>query len=249
MKTVQSYSKNPITEAIIDVRVEPRDDLTLTELEYCWAGEEQTYPDKMKLNMTLSQLQAPRAGETVSHTAETEPIGFMFKSRDERQLFQVHRDGFTVNRLTPYLGWEPFSSEARRLWKTYLERIRPRKVLRLALRNINRLDFPYPNVELKDYLNIAPDVPQGGLLEPLGNIFMQLAVPQKDITSILQITEMGAAPRTPDGTSVVLDIDLFRNEDVPQEEESIWAVFEQLRNRKNEIFEACITDKSRELIR
>jgi uncharacterized protein (TIGR04255 family) len=46
----------------------------------------------------------------------------------------------------------------------------------------------------------------------------------------------------------VLDLDLFR--DVrwdPADDDALWAFMERLRVRKSEIFEASVTDKTREL--
>ena len=57
---------------------------------------------------------------------------------------------------------------------------------------------------------------------------------------------VASAPRT---ASVALDIDLFRAEDLPDDDGQRRRLFEELRCRKNEVFEACITEKTRELIR
>src|SRR5438874_6822119 len=127
MSSGQAYPRAPITEAIIDLRVEARMDLTLTELERCRAGEEDAYPKKAVLKRAVGQMQLG-GPEGFSHTGSAEEIGFIFTSADDKQLFQVQRDGFTMNRLGPYPGWRAFRDEARRLWKTYRECARPRNV-------------------------------------------------------------------------------------------------------------------------
>jgi uncharacterized protein (TIGR04255 family) len=150
-----------------------------------------------------------------------------------------------VNRLAPYEGWQPLRDEAKRLWVAFREKTQPTKVTRLAVRYINRLDMPSQS-ELKDYLRtspeVSPELPQG-----LSGFFMQLTLPQPDIRGTLVLNEAGVPSGRPEVASVVLDIDLFREEDVGQSEEWIWDYLESLRRRKNEIFEACITDRLREL--
>lgn len=120
------------------------------------------------------------------------------------------------------------------------------KVIRLAVRYINRIDLPLPVHDLKDYLRtvpeVSPDLPQG-----LAGYFMQVAIPQEDIKSTVLLNETIVPPAKPDVVSVVLDIDIFRTEDLPSEEEPMWGLFEELRIRKNSVFEACITDRTREL--
>ena len=56
MATRQPYSRAPITEAILDLRVEPREDLTLTDLERCHASEEEAYPNKLILRRAAGHM-------------------------------------------------------------------------------------------------------------------------------------------------------------------------------------------------
>jgi uncharacterized protein (TIGR04255 family) len=56
-------------------------------------------------------------------------------------------------------------------------------------------------------------------------------------------------PANPAVVSLVLDIDVFRTVDIPQTDPELWNLFEQLRKKKNEVFEACITDAARRLFR
>jgi uncharacterized protein (TIGR04255 family) len=200
MITGQKYSRAPITEAIIDLRVEARDGLTLGDLERCQAGEEAAYPTKTKIMQAISQLQLGGPEGALAQSGSPEQVGLIFKSRDEKQIFQVQREGFTLNRLGPYPGWLIFRDEARRLWNIYRRHAQPRKVLRMAVRYINRLDFPGPRVELKQYLKTAPEV-SGEIAQVLGSFVMQLSVPQNEIRSTLQLTEASVPSPGPDTVS------------------------------------------------
>ncbi|MNC96343.1 hypothetical protein D3C83_136960 [compost metagenome] len=55
-------------------------------------------------------------------------------------------------------------------------------------------------------------------------------------------------PVKPGHISIVLDIDVFRLGIESWKDSEVWAFLDKLRGRKNEIFEACITDRTRELI-
>ena len=78
---------------------------------------------------------------------------------------------------------------------------------------------------------------------------MQIVIPLDDLNSIALINETIIDPAVPGVVSVVLDIDIFCTDDIPDTEEDIWTFFELLRERKNNVFEACITDKARELFK
>ena len=69
-----------------------------------------------------------------------------------------------------------------------------------------------------------------------------------DLNALLVLNEALMPPPDPNVVSVLLDIDLFCEEPLPDNEDGLWALFEEMRDRKNQIFEACITDKTRELI-
>jgi uncharacterized protein (TIGR04255 family) len=241
MTTSRHYSRAPITEAIIDFQVELPEGVGLSDLERC---QDAAYPAKKDLSTRFVDAES---GREVPTLAPSRQVGFLFTSADEKQLFQARSNGFTVHRLAPYEGWGPFRDETRRLWDIYRQRVRPRKVGRVAVRYVNRLDLPSPVKELKDYLRTFPEVAPG-LPQELAGFSMQLLIPQQDIQATLALREMAVPPAAPGVESVILDIDLFRTEEIPSDDAGIWAFIESLRTRKNEIFEACITDRTREVI-
>ena len=243
METQRHYANAPITEAVIDLRVELPTHTTVADLEKLQAGEKEAYPTKLDLNFVTGQM---KVGPQVSASTTTKPVGYLFKSGDERQVFQGRLDGFTMSRLAPYECWETFRDEARRLWNVYRGAVSPQRVVRVAVRYTNRIDIPLPLRDFKDYLRTVPevstDLPQG-----LAGYFMRLDIPMEDIRSRCLLNEAIIEPAAPNVVSVVVDIDVLRTEALPTEEEDIWAFFEKLRIKKNSVFEACITDKAREL--
>jgi uncharacterized protein (TIGR04255 family) len=243
MKPQKHYSRAPINEAVIDLRVDLPPDVTLEALAAIRVGEETAYPRTGRRGHV--QWKVSLAPE-IEPTSTDPGRGHVFSSEDTRQVFQARLDGFSFSRLTPYDRWDSFRDEARRLWARYRALARPEAVTRIAVRYINRLDLPLPLSDLKDYLRtlpeVSPDLPQA-----LSACFMQLQIPQDDLKSMLILNEAIIPPPRPEVVSVLLDIDLFRDVDVPSDEEALWALFEDLHVRKNDVFEASITDRTREL--
>lgn len=240
------YPNAPITEAIIDIRVQLPEGTGVAELERVHEGLEAAYPTKRKRMQAEFHGEMGERGATAA--ARSKHIGYLFRSRDEKLVFQARLDGFTMSRLAPYESWDPFRDEARRLWNVYRSVLKPIRVTRLAVRYINRLDLPFPVTELKDYLRTVPEV-SSDLPQELAGYFMQLRIPQEDINSVLLINQAIIEPAEPGVASVVLDIDVFRVDDPPTDEKDIWDFFEVLRECKNHVFEACITPKARELFK
>lgn len=239
------YKRAPITEAIIDLRVEPRADLALDELAELHKGEEERYPKKEVTCEALGLMEF-RPGVSASASASQVQTGYKFTSTHADYMWQSRRDGFTLSRLAPYESWQPFRDEARRLWASHRERTNPQEVLRLAVRYINRVDIPAPTVDLKEYFRTGPEV-SPDLPQQLAGFFLQVRLPMESLHGTALINQTIIPPDREGVISVVLDIDVFRSEAVPAEESAIWDVFERLHACKNEIFEASITSKTREL--
>lgn len=77
---------------------------------------------------------------------------------------------------------------------------------------------------------------------------MQLQIPQQDLDCLLIINEAMAPQTNPNLVTIILDLDLFREQIWASDDEDLWQFLGKLRHRKNEVFEASITDKTRELI-
>jgi uncharacterized protein (TIGR04255 family) len=170
----------------------------------------------------------------------------MFQSTDRKRMFQAHRSGFTFNQFPP-VAWDVVRDEARRLWGNYRNVMNPVQVNRAAVRLLYRLELPLP-AAMKDYLRTFPEVAPG-LSQGLTGFLMQLRMPQPDIQGTLLLSETVLDPGQPDACSVVLDVDMFREAAVPQDEGGIWQTIESLYGRNTDVFEACITEKARELLR
>jgi uncharacterized protein (TIGR04255 family) len=245
MTSTRHYLNAPITEAIIDLRVQPRTGLKLEELEQVVSGEEFAYPKRDGMFEVVGKMEV-HSGVSASASVGQTQTGFKFTSDDAKHIWQSRRNGFTFSRLAPYESWQPFRDEACRLWTRYRKQFEPLSIVRLAVRYINRIDIPGDGIELKDYFRTSPEVSED-LPQRLAGFFMQLRIPQEDLQGQLLINQTIVPPANEGVVSVVLDVDLFRSDDVPNDEPGIWRFFEELHVRKNEVFEACITNKTREL--
>jgi len=241
------YKKAPITEALIDIRVELSSELRFEDLSAFRKHVSTDYPREETRNLSQAMLLF---GPSVQASAQQQPWGFMFRNETNTQVVQVRLDGFTFSRLEPYEDFEHLRDEARRLWDIYRELVRPKKVVRIAVRYINQLNLPGTRVEPEDYLKTFPhlsgDLPKD--LRDFGPFLMNLRVPQPDLKGLLIINEAGTPPKKPETVSIILDLDLSVESPAIESEEEMWAFFQKLRERKNLYFEACITDKTRELI-
>jgi len=242
------YPNPPITEAVLALRV-PTSEMAVGEFLKMSAGAEAVYPTAQPLMMIMGKMvvgPAPMASTTQQQT------GFVFRRQDGRYIYQARLDGFTISQLPRYSDWDDFRSEASRYWQRYQEIAQPAGVARAGLRYVNRIDIPVAEgqerFEVDEYLRtapkIAPDLPQ--LMQ---GFFMQIALPWPDTECRAMITETIIPPSRPGVFSLILDIDTFREYQTPATHEQAWQCLDELHSLKNEVFEACITDKARELFK
>jgi uncharacterized protein (TIGR04255 family) len=241
------YDKSPIVEALIDIKTEAPPDLKFEELRPIGDIIGARYP---RVETRYLGEGTFSFGAEAKAIAEQKPFAIMFFSPDNKQVFQARIDGITSSRLAPYQSWEVLRDEARNLWEIYRGIARSAKVIRLALRYINQFVLPSDIVEPEHYFKTFPelsrDLPKE--LRNFGPFSMRLPIPQTDIGGMLLINESLSAPTKPNSISFVLDLDLYVENPAIPDEKGLWAKLEQLRERKNLYFEACITDKTRGLI-
>lgn len=189
-----------------------------------------------------------QSAEAISFTSSQGIIGYRLSKADDSRILQVRRDGLAYSHMAPYTEWATFRAEAYPLWEKYRSAVRDAKLARCALRYINRVDIPGTKIESYDYFTLYPKIPDQLPQQDVMGMAMNLQMPQLDIECMAVINQALAAPVKPGHISVILDIDIFRLGIETWQDSEVWAFLDKLRNRKNEIFEACITDRTRELI-
>ncbi len=248
MTQLEPFSNAPISEAVLDIRLHADGAPTFADLDRYVQAVKTEYPQSKKLGEIRAELRADLgAGETpqFTQTASSEPVGYQCISEDCRQIVQPRVNGFVFSRLRPYDRWATFKGEARRLFELYTTQFGARAVQRLAIRTINRLDIPARRVDFKEWIRTGPEI-SPALPQGLAGFFMQLQQPYDDVKAQCIINETLAPPEMPNTVAVILDIDLVRVEEIPQDPEKLWALLDQLRDKKDEIFLGCITQKMME---
>ncbi len=236
------YPRAPIAEAVLDVRVEELSEARLAQVA---TFADTDYPKREETVLTGAELQSGPLG--VSTKATRQMNGFRFTSQDGLQIVQMRNDGFTFSRLAPYEEWAIFHTEARRLLNAYTDLASPVGFKRLALRYINQIRVPPGDVRIDEYLRTRPEI-SDDMPTTSSGYFMTVDIPLAMFNAMVRITQTILAPDSAGlGQSLVLDIDVFRvGAWVPSDDE-VTEAFRDLRQAKNLVFEASITDKAREL--
>lgn len=243
------FPNAPITEAVLDLRVQLGKGTAFEALDEFAEAVAEEYPEKRIRSNREATLQFNQE----THDLKTEGVrtkdGYLLSSNDGRQIVQGCLSGFAFSRLKPYQDWATLRDEARRLWPIYKSFAAPKTVTRIALRYINRVELPMSDqfLDFKDYFLTAPEIAPG-ISQSLANFFMRLVVPDESKRGTAIITEtVDERGDDPSVYPLIFDVDVFQTGSFEPDSDVIWDVLEQLRDLKNDIFTKSFTDKAKEL--
>lgn len=241
------FRNAPITEALIDIRVQPAQDASTAKIEEYHNFIRVEYPEKQKRTMWEGSFELKEEKEPLTKT-RSQVIGYLFKSADGKQAVQFRLDGFTFSKLRPYTRWEEMFDEAKRLWGVYRIHAKPVRVNRLATRYINSIEIPSKKFDYDDYFKMAPKIPPE-LPQLLSHFFTRLVIPFPDEGVAAIITQTPSEKPDPINSAVILDIDVFKEVSLSPDDEKIDEILAILREVKNRIFFGIIEEKTKDLFR
>ena len=238
---MQNYAKPPIVEAVLEFRFQPElSKAQVSKAVKSFRGfpvkeEEVRIEAKMEIGARKVDVQERFAG-------------FKLSLSDRTRIVIARTESIAFAELAPYSGWENFSQYAQSSWKAWRKTLGPQKLTRLGLKYINRIDIPVPPSEPVDaerYVTILPRVPDFGGVDALYTMQVRTSIPSHTLNVTIN-TSIVHSP-VPNNTSILLDIDLDRQQDVPQRKKLLWTTMASMRIVKNAVFKACVKDAAREL--
>jgi uncharacterized protein (TIGR04255 family) len=237
----------PIQEALIDVQI-LGEDPGLESLKAFGALVGERFPKVQTQSEWQGEFQLSASMPAPTVKAEQRVRGFVYfgGANASNHVVQARRDGFTFSLLNPYTSWEEFAAEAKDLWARYVEVAKPRRVARLALRYINRLNFPPGEMELTDWFHLRPVAPS--VLGRIESLLVRLSIAHPDDEGYRALITLGSDEPKDGKASFLFDIDTAVNQELAVDD-SIWEILSNLHEFKNDIFFGSLTDRTYERIR
>lgn len=245
------YAHAPIIEAIIDIQVKLESLPTKDAFEQVATTLQPKFPVAVDANQVNLKFGVDPAGRPVA-TSQQIGTGKRMTSATNDRVLLVQPKGMSLSHLAPYSEWTKFRAEGVDAWRAYANAVKPLAVTRLALRYVNRIYLPESQAFLLEkYFNLYPETPDDPQ-QVIMQMFMQVQLPQPDMgTGVIAIVNLASGgTRAEDGAfTFMLDIDLSATQELSADLETIFSRLDELRVRKNALFESYITDKTRELFK
>lgn len=240
------YASPPITEAVIGITFSsPMDAAQLASVTNTF---QKNYPHKQDISTFDDLSLVFNAKDGGGNKANLKmKLGYRLSTDDQTQLIVLWPNSFTLSQLAPYQGWENFIGRFDRDWSALKRILGFQQISRIGVRYINRIDIPATAdiVEHEQFLKIYPKMP--GMLNPLDAYAIQASVTLKDINCQLTINTASVPSPILEHVSFVIDTDIFSEQSPPQSDTDLIKLLNNIRTKKNQVFEACISQSARSL--
>jgi len=247
-ETYPHLARAPITEALIDYRVQPRDGVTAASFDGVVKRFQSAFPTKVAINTFETKLGFDGEGRPISPQPVHQVLGTMLRNQEVGEAIQFRVDGFTYNKLVPYTSWAEIYPRALSFWKEYVALAQPVSIVRVAVRFINKISLRLPIRDLSDYLRTAPILPPE-LPQQMRHFLTRVVLyePEQDISANVTQALEPAMPQ--DHIVILFDTDAFREIRVPVDSPEIEKTFQDLHRLKNRIFFKSLTPEALELFK
>jgi len=242
------YERAPIILAIIQIRYNKIESFDAPQIK--GIGENNSafrrkFPiikDRIVSNFKIDRSQFN--GETNLHLHNQEVNGVTFEPEDHSKLLIIGSENFTYQINGNYPGGEVLIEDMKSFWELFKNTLNNDGIIGMSIRMVNRINLPVTTTDLTDYFTTF--IQTTGVKTISSFQFKYTSFEdEKWIYHIGHALEQAIEDSLP----YILDIDVIRSQHQNNDDETIWSNFEEIRIKKNEIFNETITDETKSLIR
>ena len=244
--SILQFNNPPVKEAIFGIRFS--ESATLEAINSIISSKFflSRFKERAEWKAQSEHNKAVRSNQDQSYSSATASGGLFYRTEDGKRLLQINTTQITYHNLDKYDGWDVMLQELKELWGEFCLVVKDIRIQQINVRYINQLILPYPFEQgLQEYVTVLPSMPTA-LTSSLNNFFIQLEIPGKAPEYQATITEtiLGYEQNK---MNLILDLGVFRNGLLAYNTDDLWLHFGEIRTWKNELFNLCITEKTKKL--
>lgn len=242
-------SKAPIAEALIDLRVEAA--FSLDDLASFSSLIHPEFPDVHDISVSHHTVAFGAQGSVeAAPPSPPQVIGRIHWNRDRTVAVQATfrgensgPGGFTINWTQDYTTFDDLLNLAKGLWPSFCSTLHPNRIIRCALRYINKVDIQ-SGLAVNRVLATAPCV-GGEIPQLIDDFFLRAVVPLENSRRVVVTQSLGQAGDFP-MRKLFLDIDAISEKVIDPSSIDLWNELFELRKIKNNIFFRSFTAETLE---
>jgi uncharacterized protein (TIGR04255 family) len=234
------YKHPPIVEVLCEFQYLSENwDWTIPGLIYQEIKEK--FPQKRQLNRVETDDEIKKG--QFSGQLKNGIDRMQFVNHENNALIQVAPDLLVINHLHPYPNWKNFRLLIMENFEIYKNIAKPQNLKSIDLRYINRFEIPKKPLQMSDYFNVEPRVPEKQ--QPMKSLFMRVEIPHTSDSGQLMLTFGSIEEEKNEESVFVLDLEYSTLPESPINSMDINLWIDNAHQHIETLFEACITDKLR----
>ncbi len=238
----------PIAEALLELRFEPTEAVTMEQIEAFATAVAAHFPIKQPIyeQSFAFKIGPPSASQSVTNI---QPVGLDLRNTAKNRVLLPRIERFTASYLPPYVSWPALLEDLKTYYDIYRANVQHGPLLRLGMRYINRVEVTLVDgrVDLDEYLKTGPRLPtEYGLEDAVAGYDSTVVMPIQTADQLCRARIHYQLPDPLDAKvqPMILDIDVFYAITGPLEWDAIAQRFEIMRQARNAIFFGTFTDKA-----
>jgi len=239
----KQYKNPPITEVVCEFRLELEDNFDQKAVDSFFDGIKDKFPKRKKGQVHQMKFESNPKEQTFNKTVQEFD---QFFSEDEKIFVQLDKGRLSIHKLKPYNSWQEFYPLIALIFNAYIKNIKIKFIQRIGLRYINNLEIPLSSFDIEQYFNLRPSLGEG-LPQDLASFMIGAIFVLENQRDNIKVQLFDKPMTEPDKIMFVLDMDYFLpNPGTVDVGEAIRWV-ENAHKNTEEIFEAILTDKTKQL--
>ncbi len=238
----KQYKNPPITEVVCEFRFELEGVFDQKMVDLFFNEIKEKFPKKKKGQIHQMKFEINPKEQSFNKTFEEFD---QFFSDDEKTLIQLDKGRLSIHKLKPYNSWQKFYPLINLVFNSYIKNIKIKSIQRIGLRYINNFIIPLFSFDIEQYFNLRPamgkNLPQDLVSFMVGTIFAFES--GRDNIKVQLLDRMAAQGKT----TFVLDMDYFLVNPGSIQTNEITQWITSAHKNIEDVFEAVLKDKTKEL--
>lgn len=244
MPEIRHLSSAPIVEALVNFQANAARFWKPDEVRPALAARWPEHAEIQEIRPVEIEVTPASEGQ-LPLKVTSQMLGFMFRSNTQPSVVhQARRDGYTFSRLAPYEDWPALEAGALAGWGDYRAVLEPEELHSVAVRFINRLEFPLDGMRLGRYFTTPPVSPPelGWQFHGFMHQTLYAAPGSPCVVKVTIAPAFEAAPA--DSLAFILDIEVTLKESLTALERSLEAILAEMHDLKNKAFFHLLTTEA-----
>jgi uncharacterized protein (TIGR04255 family) len=238
----QVYRHPPLIEALCEFRFDPGSPWDVTIFGHYYDRIRDEFSNKRQVPQVEMSLGRRQGGMT--REIREAGLRMQFVRPDSSAMVQLASHLLVVNKLPPYESWGVFKELILARVADYEEVVGQVPLKQIALRYINRFDFPAAGFTVGKALGSSEFLP-ARLREAGAPFFLRLEMPQNEQER--QLLTLGTIEaESAESVPVLLDLEYQDPSQIGLEQSDLAAHLDRAHERIEEAFESCLTAALRE---